>query len=145
MDVQCQCGAVSFRTPSSVPQAVFHCHCTECQAQSASAFGTSAVFPTDGIFPLGPDLEAKLGLYNRPAERADSGRMVRCYFCKTCGVRLMHLGIEKDGNPRSFVSVKGGNIKGLDWSSAIHIYTDSAVVPIPPGVKSFPRSPPPFP
>ena len=32
---------------------------------------------------------------------------------------------------KNFVSVKGGCIEGLDWSKAIHIWTKSAMVPIP--------------
>ena len=31
------------------------------------------------------------------------------------------------------MSVKGGCIEGLDWSKAIHIWTKSAMVPIPEG------------
>jgi len=31
------------------------------------------------------------------------------------------------------VSVKGGCIEGLDWKKAIHIWTSSAMVPIPEG------------
>lgn len=34
---------------------------------------------------------------------------------------------------KSVVSVKGGCIDGLDWKSAIHIWTKSAMVPIPEG------------
>lgn len=32
---------------------------------------------------------------------------------------------------KNVVSVKGGCIEGLDWSKAIHIWTKSAMVPIP--------------
>ncbi len=63
MEVQCQCGAVSFTTPTPEPIALYHCHCTQCRKQSASAFGTSAIFSAEGIFPLSPDLEAKLGTW----------------------------------------------------------------------------------
>lgn len=34
---------------------------------------------------------------------------------------------------KNVVSVKGGCIEGLDWSKAIHIWTKSAMVPIPEG------------
>ncbi len=34
---------------------------------------------------------------------------------------------------RNVVSVKGGCIEGLDWNTAIHIWTKSAMVPIPEG------------
>jgi hypothetical protein len=35
------------------------------------------------------------------------------------------------------VSVKGGCIDGLDWRKAIHIWTKSAMVPIPEGSESY--------
>lgn len=49
MDVSCQCGAISFKTPLPKPLAVYICHCDECRRQSSSAFGCSAIFPK---FPL---------------------------------------------------------------------------------------------
>lgn len=38
---------------------------------------------------------------------------------------------------KNVVSVKGGCIDGLDWAKAIHIWTKSAMVPIPEGSQSF--------
>lgn len=37
---------------------------------------------------------------------------------------------------KNVISVKGGCISGLDWSKAIHIWTNSAMVPIPEGSES---------
>jgi hypothetical protein len=34
---------------------------------------------------------------------------------------------------KNVVSVKGGCIEGLDWKTAVHIWTKSAMVPIPEG------------
>jgi hypothetical protein len=34
---------------------------------------------------------------------------------------------------KNVVSVKGGCIDGLDWKQAVHIWTKSAMVPIPEG------------
>lgn len=111
MNVTCQCGSVSFKIPQDKPLALYHCHCTQCRKQSASAFGTSAIFPVDGIFPLSPELEAHLQLWTRPAKE---GRTTLGYFCKTCGVRVMHRTKNADGVERSTVSVKGGLVDGLD-------------------------------
>lgn len=45
---------------------------------------------------------------------------------------------------KNVVSVKGGCIvKGLDWNKAIHIYTKSAMVPIPEGCESHEEEAPP--
>ena len=54
-----------------------------------------------------------------------------CYFCKECGVRVMHRIREADGRERPTVSIKGGLIEGLDWRSGEHIYVEGAVVPLP--------------
>ncbi|KIH94501.1 hypothetical protein SPBR_06138 [Sporothrix brasiliensis 5110] len=107
MEARCQCGAVSFMTPTAKPLALYICHCHDCRRQSSSAFGTSAIFPR---FPL-PD---------------DS--LISCY---TCGTRLLHTTPGKN-----VVSVKGGCLEGLDWRSAIHIWTKTAMVPIPEGSES---------
>ena len=134
MKVECQCRAVSFDTLAPAPLTVYHCHCTECQRQSGSAYGTTAIFPNQGVFPLPPDLDAKLGRWTRPGRQ---GRSLDCYFCKTCGARIMHRVRNADGQMRPTINFKGGAVQGLDYTGAMHIYTGTAVVPIPPGVESY--------
>ncbi|KAH7105140.1 Mss4-like protein [Auriculariales sp. MPI-PUGE-AT-0066] len=85
MQARCQCGMVAFITPTSRPLTVYHCHCLECRKQSASAYGTSAIFPAEPLFPLSQDLRNKLAVYTRST---DSGNTLDCYFCKACGVGL---------------------------------------------------------
>ena len=138
MNVMCQCGLVRFQTPAPVPLRVYHCHCTECQRQSGSAFGTSAVFPCEGIFPLPDELKAQLSIFTRPTKE---GRTMACYFCKTCGVRIMHRVREANGQERDKLIIKGGVLSGLDYSGSAHIYTRSAVVAIPSGVERWETSP----
>ncbi|KAK4246827.1 Mss4-like protein [Corynascus novoguineensis] len=138
MEVICQCETVQFRTPAPAPLAVYHCHCTECRKQSSSAFGTSAIFPAAGLFPLPADLAAQLGVWTRPT---DQGNTMDCYFCKACGSRVMHRIRNPDGTERETVSIKGGLVQGLDWKGASHIYTRSAVVPIPEGVERWEAAP----
>ncbi|KAK1767113.1 centromere protein V [Phialemonium atrogriseum] len=123
MEVSCQCGSVSFKTPLPKPLALYVCHCVECRRQTGSAFGTSAIFPR---FQL-PDTDV-LSCYTRPTS---TGQTLYCYFCKNCGTRLMHTSPDK-----TVVSVKGGCIEGLDWKNAIHLWTKSAMVPIPEGCES---------
>ncbi|KAK7953422.1 glutathione-dependent formaldehyde-activating enzyme [Apiospora saccharicola] len=154
MDCRCQCGAVQFTTPLEQPLALYICHCFECRLQTSSAFGTSAIFPK---FQL-PNIEG-LSCYT--------------YFCRSCGTRLVHTtpvsvpcsqpDHNNDNNDpyyimkymaptslltnrkaKNVVSVKGGCItKGLDWNKAIHIYTKSAMVPIPEGCESHEEAAPP--
>ncbi|KAH6638602.1 Mss4-like protein [Truncatella angustata] len=126
--VNCQCGSISFRTPTAQYLDLFHCHCTECQKQSATAYGTSAIYTAEGLFPLSRELKSRLRVYTRAT---DSGGSMDCYFCSTCGSRLFHRIIDEDGMPKETVSIKGGCIKGLDWTGGKHIYTRSAVVEVP--------------
>ncbi|KAK3303001.1 Mss4-like protein [Chaetomium strumarium] len=139
MEVTCQCKTISFTTPTAEPLAVYVCHCTECRAQSASAFGTSAIFPAEpGLFPLPPELASRLQVWTRPT---DSGGTMDCYFCRVCGVRVMHRIRGADGTERETVSIKGGLVKGLSWKGAAHIFTRSAVVDVPEGVERWEGAP----
>lgn len=139
LTVRCQCGNVSFPAPTAQPLDLYHCHCTECQKQSASAFGTSAIYPAEGLFPLAPDLEAGLRVYTRPTS---SGGSMRCWFCPECGSRLFHRSYAKDGTPKATVSIKGGSIEGLNWQGAKHIYTGSAVIQLPREWEQYDTLPP---
>lgn len=42
---------------------------------------------------------------------------------------------------KNVVSVKGGCLEGLDWNKAIHLWTKSAMVPIPEGSESYSEEP----
>ncbi|KAI3319006.1 Mss4-like protein [Xylariaceae sp. AK1471] len=128
LTVRCQCGRVAFPTPTAAPPRVYYCHCTECQKQSGSAFGTSVMFPAEGLFPLSSELESKVKKYTRDT---DKGGKMDCYFCTECGSRLFHRIVGKDGTPGPTVSIKGGCIEGLDWTGGRHIYVRSAVMKIP--------------
>lgn len=132
LPVRCQCGAVRFSTPAAAPLALYHCHCTECQRQSA--FGTSALYPAAALFPLAAELALALRCWTRPT---DAGGRMHCYFCPACGARLFHRSEAADGTPRATVSIKAGCIEGLDWRGAQHIYTRSAVVAIPAGAEQY--------
>lgn len=150
MDASCQCRTITFKTPLPEPLALYICHCLECRHQSSSAFGCSAKFPK---FPL-PCKEmlscyscvSPLLLDNHSNQKydwdaipsitfvhycgnklmgsrrpTDSGNQSDCYFCKKCGSRILHASPNKDT-----VSVKGGCIEGLDWTTAIHIWCKRA-------------------
>ncbi|ENH65086.1 hypothetical protein FOC1_g10005937 [Fusarium oxysporum f. sp. cubense race 1] len=67
------------------------------------------------------------------ASAFDEGNTLECYFCKTCGVRVLHRSVLPDGQGKPYLSVKGGCVEGLSWENAEHIYTRSARVPVPEG------------
>ncbi|KAK1974856.1 glutathione-dependent formaldehyde-activating enzyme [Colletotrichum cereale] len=139
MKVECQCGTVNFETPIPDPLDLYCCHCSQCRKQSASAFGTSAIFPADGLFPLGQGLKSKLQMWTRPTK---GGGHMDCYFCRICGSRVFHRAHDKNGTPKETVSIKGGLIAGIDMDQVKHIWTSSAVVRIPEGAQRWDESPP---
>ncbi|KAL6701221.1 Mss4-like protein [Trichoderma pleuroticola] len=134
--IRCQCEAISFRAVLPKPLAVDVCHCLECQRQSSSAFGVSAVFPVEGMLPFPESIRPHVGMWTR---KTDSGCTLECYFCKTCGVRVIHRGLLPDGTSRSTLTVKGGCMENLNLKDARHIYTRSARIPVPEG--SWPGPP----
>ncbi|KAF2795851.1 hypothetical protein K505DRAFT_348337 [Melanomma pulvis-pyrius CBS 109.77] len=135
MNVSCQCGAISFTTPTPKPIKIFHCHCLDCRKQSSSAFGTSAIFP---FFRLPLDNPSLSHL----RRTCDSGNQKNCYFCSRCGSRVAHVTVRDDGADPEVMSIKAGLVDGLDWTGATHIYVRSAVVPIPEGVERWEAEPP---
>ncbi|OLN87691.1 hypothetical protein CCHL11_05672 [Colletotrichum chlorophyti] len=139
MNVTCDCTAVTFKTPAPKPIDVYFCHCLQCRRQSATAFGTSAIFPADDLFPLSEHLKSNLQVWTRPTK---SGGRMDCYFCRVCGCRILHRAYDSNGTPKPTVSIKGGAIIGLKTGDAKHIWTNSAVMPIPEGAEQWAESPP---
>ena len=126
MDARCQCGLVMFTTPLPEPVETYICHCTECRHQASSAFGITCTFPSfDLATALKPSSSASsIKCYTR---RTFEGKDKKCYFCVSCGSRLMH--VNEGGQS---CSVKGGCIEGLrsEWlAKAKHIWVQDAVVP----------------
>lgn len=92
----CQCGQVTYRI-NGTPLKLAICHCTECQKQSASAFGMSL-----GVRP--EDFELTSGALSSFDVTCDSGRTKTCAFCPQCGSRIYH----QTGNN---MSIKAGTLK----------------------------------
>jgi hypothetical protein len=78
----CECGALKYQI-SCEPKAVVVCHCSSCQRQSGSAFGMSMVLAADQFHVVSGELNS----FDRSA---DSGAVMRCYFCPECGTRIYH-------------------------------------------------------
>ncbi len=110
----CQCGAVRYRV-TAMPLTVYCCHCTECQRQSASAFGMSMRLPRAG-------LSIDWSAMKRRSRTARSGAVLDGHFCPDCGVRLVHA---REG--RDAVNVKAGTLDDTAWIEPVgHIWTASA-------------------
>lgn len=111
----CQCGAVRYRL-TAPPLTLYCCHCSECQAQSASAFGMSLLVAADALETDWAACRA----WSRPTA---SGARLACHFCPGCGSRLFHIGSAR----AQIVSVKAGSLDRRDLLQPVgHIWTMSA-------------------
>ncbi|MEL6878394.1 MAG: GFA family protein [Pseudomonadota bacterium] len=109
----CQCGAVrySIRAEQLTPYA---CHCSECQKQSASAFGLSVP-----VFGNALEVKGELSSWRRPT---GSGSYTDCHFCPKCGTRVYHAGANRPG----MVTIKGGSLDDAsELRPVAHIWTRS--------------------
>ena len=95
---QCQCGALRYRV-SGTSSTLFACHCTDCQRQSASAFGMA-------LWVRDPDVEVIGGVPKEWVRTMPSGRQMACRFCGTCGTRLFHQVLSNPG----VLSIKPGTL-----------------------------------
>lgn len=128
----CQCGAIRYSCEVDLDD-INVCHCTNCQAQSASAFGIS-------VSANGPSLKVTKGAPKTFEWIRDSGATGVGAFCSDCGTRLWNQTGHEDDNP----SIKGGSLdEPVDISNGVHIWTSSKLpgVVIPDGVRSFPKEP----
>ena len=127
----CQCGAVRYEITAE-PVSVYICHCRECRKQSASAFGISVIVPA-AAFRL---LQGRLNTWTRAT---DSGGVLHCSFCATCGTRVHHV-----APGEITMSVKGGSLdEPIDLSNTCHIWTSRKLpgVVIPTNLRQFVREP----
>src|SRR5699024_4986454 len=95
----CQCGHVRYSCASE-PSELYVCHCTNCRAQSASAFGISFIIPSSSF-------RLTAGGPKFCEWSTDSGSKSKGAFCPDCGSRLWH----QDVNMGEFLSIKGGSLE----------------------------------
>ena len=113
---RCQCGTLHFRAPL-VPLSFYACHCTDCRAQSASAFGLSYLIRPDDFFLVSGKLKTYL--------QSDAESMQKlAAFCGDCGTRVHHASTD----PSQLISIKAGALVDIsDLTPIAHIWTDSAL------------------
>lgn len=112
----CQCGAVRYRITAE-KLVCYACHCSECQKQSASAFGLSVPVLQSSL-----ELEGATASWRRPT---DSGSHTNCHFCPQCGTRLYHVGENRPG----MVTIKGGSLdRARELEPVAHIWVRSKQV-----------------
>jgi len=129
----CQCGQAKYSVIGE-SIAYFVCHCTECQRQSASAFGMALWIRSFRAQVL----DGELGTWVRTTP---TGRQMVCRFCVRCGTRMFHQMTDQSDT----ISIKPGTLDGgLRFEPVAHIWTSSAKewVHVPPTVLSYPENPP---
>lgn len=127
----CQCGNIRYSVTAE-PRGVYVCHCTECRAQSASAFGISVLVGRNDVQHAGTPK-----CWTRTTAK---GSTMDCYFCEICGTRLWHIAADDPGT----VSIKGGSLdQPPDLSNAPQIWTASRVkgCPLPLAAPYWPGEP----
>lgn len=132
---RCQCGQVRYRVVGK-SVALFVCHCTECQRQSASAFGMALWLANHAKVVLEGELQSW-------CRTTPGGRQLVGEFCGRCGTRLFH----QMKDQVDLLSIKPGTLDtALDAEPVAHIWMSRARswVHVPPGVLSFPENPPTF-
>ena len=109
----CQCGHIRY-TINGDPLTLYACHCLDCQAQSASAFGLSMWVNYD-------DFELRLGELSFWSTEADDGSKKQCAFCPNCGTRIYH------ASDSSIISLKAGSLDEKSLLQPVaHIWTKRA-------------------
>ncbi|MFZ6843452.1 GFA family protein [Undibacterium sp. RuTC16W] len=110
---QCQCAAVNYLV-TGTSATLFACHCTDCQRQSASAFGMA-------LWIKNAQVEVLSGELKEWVRHMPSGRKMSCRFCGVCGTRVFHQVIGSD-----ILSIKPGTLNNTkDLVPCGHIWTDS--------------------
>lgn len=110
----CQCGRIRYEIQAE-PLTLYVCHCSECQRQSASAFGMSMPVPRDAVTIQGEPRQ-----WSRISE---SGNEVICFFCSECGTRLFH---NPTRNPH-ITNIKPGTLDDTSWLRPVgNLWIDSA-------------------
>lgn len=129
----CQCGAVRYRLTAG-PQAVYACHCKDCQRFSGTSHTLSAVMRRG-------DVELIAGSLKGFDKAADSGRTVRMLGCADCGTKVWN---EPLSSPDLLI-LKPGTLDDASWVAPIgNIWVDRALpwVTIDPAGPNFPGQPP---
>ena len=137
----CQCGQLTYRIVAP-PWTLYCCHCTECQGQSASAFGMS-------LRCLARDVEWQ-GEAATVTRDPNGPTAVEGLFCPHCGTRILHRGRTHDAGGlgaggEADVSIKAGTLHDTSWLVPVgHIWLRSrqAWFEPPAGVLTYHGQPP---
>jgi hypothetical protein len=128
----CLCGKIRYEI-TEAPQAVYTCHCVDCQRLTSSAF-SMAIVVNDAAFRL-------MGIEPRPIQRtADSGHIVTRWVCPECGCWVS--GVSSSDN--HLRRVRAGTLDDSSWlRPTMHFWTRSKQpwLTLPEGDQTFETQP----
>ena len=129
----CQCGQLRYAIHER-PLTLYCCHCTQCQSQSASAFGMSLRVASSAV-----EWSGEAAHFTRDAGKPTSAEGL---FCPHCGTRILHRRSRMDGDgdeeehesSAGGVSIKAGSLDDTSWLRPVgHIWLASAQAWFEPG------------
>jgi len=128
----CLCRKIRYEI-TEAPQAVYTCHCVDCQHLTSSAF-SMAIVVRNAAFRL-------MGIEPRQIQStADSGRVKIRWVCSECGCWVCSVGGWDSGTSR----VRAGTLDDTSWlRPTIHFWTRSKQpwVTLPEGDRTFETQP----
>jgi hypothetical protein len=128
----CLCGAVSYEG-SAEPKLGGHCHCIDCRKSSGTGHSSHVIMDAGAVSMTGDPVR-----YDKPA---DSGNMVRRFFCGTCGGPVYSL----NSSMPDLVFLRASSLDEPEiFSANLVVYTDRAPSwdAMDPKLPSFPEMPP---
>ena len=109
----CLCEAVRYEVTEE-PFLTLFCHCTQCQKETGSAFGTEIIVPKTAV-----SIEGELNEY---VATADSGSKAIRKFCGVCGSNIL-LEFERE-DYRDSVCIQAGSLDDASWlRPQVHCFT----------------------
>lgn len=129
----CRCGAVRYTIAAETIDAIYCCHCTDCQRWSGSAFSEQAVVREDAISATGPVIEFTV--------TTPSGAQSHQRACGVCHNRLWNSNTSRPG----IVTVRAGTLDhNRSLAPRAHIWTRSKQpwIALPDDVPAFDENAP---
>ena len=129
----CRCGATRYQLAVDTLDAIYYCHCTDCQRSSGSAFSEQAVVTEGSISATGPVFEFTL--------TTPTGAQSHQRACGVCHSRLWNSNSSRPG----IVTVRAGTLdhnRTLEPRAHIWVKSKQPWVKLPEGVPAFDENAP---
>jgi len=123
----CLCGAIRFEVDLSAVVSANHCHCSDCQKSTGSAFATIVLLPI-------PALQIQSGKARSYSVKGASGKNVDRSFCPDCGSPLWS---EVEVLP-GFRFIKAGAFDDASWIEPASSYWGDSAQPWAPPAEGLP-------